>query len=184
MDDYLFDLYQGISGDIKSVREEIVALKKEQKITNAFLRLLVKKSIGEYYLPENPEQLVNKSFSLIYDSFSDVKLFVEMIASKTGNKVIIPEGDREGDLGAALSSATEGDYILINNDSIISSDRFGELLLQAFWHKKLYITLGAGPTAREVGLDIPNLRFVIYSDVEALLSLDIITAFPIVNKNK
>lgn len=167
------------------MNDELVnKLIKEQRITNSMLRLLIKQNVQKYYLPNNLEKLINHSFSLVHDDFAKVKLFVETLAAKTGNKVIVLKSSEKPHVAADISSAVEGDYILVNNDNIISSDELIDVLLQAFKHKEIRFTVGKGASATNVTLDVYNLNYVIYSDVEALIPAEILAAFPIANPNK
>ena len=184
MNDFLYDLYKGISEKIKDVHKEISSLIQEQRITNSLLRAMIKDNTHKYSLPEQPEQLIARSFSLVHDDFSAVRLFVESIASLTGNKVIIPESNEKGNIVALLSNAQAGDYLLINNYFIISSDNLANILLQSFKNKRVDLTVGIGPSATNVTIDINRLNYVIYSDIEALIPPEIINVFPVVNTNK
>ena len=178
------DNFDDMIAEISSIKDSISNLLKEQRITNVLLHSLVVSRSQKYILPNNLRRNSQQSFTVVHDHYDAVLNMVLDIARRDSKKFCDFDGDSEGDLYALITSLEDGAYIVINNEKLITSPEIKRIIIDTYKNRKISITIGNGPGAREVKLDTPRINFVVFSDVVELVSPDIIEIFPVVNDIK
>lgn len=178
------DNFDDMIAEISSIKDSIYDLLKEQRITNALLHSLVVSRSQKYIFPNDLRRNSQQSFTIVHDNYDSVVNMVSDIARRDSKKFCDFDGNSEGDLYALITSLEDGAYIVINNEKLITSPEIKRIVIDTYENRKISITIGKGPGAREVKLDTPRINFVIFSDIVELVSPDIIETFPVVNETK
>lgn len=167
---------------LEEVNEKLNTLVQESLYTNALLKaILHANNAVAHTLPENYDDLVDKNFIIIYDTFEPVLDFSKMIAVTKNSNLVTVQNEPTHDFMFALTGCNDNDYILIPNTVLIKNPEIEEQIINVFDTGSIELPLGKGPSARRITIDIPKLYFIIYTDSEELLSSRIRKKFFVAN---
>lgn len=171
-----------VTKDISSIKSMLEELSREQRLTNALLRAMIKDNDASFDLPQDHRICTDKSFSVIYPDYLQVKEWLTEIALRDRKKVKEFNGESLSFLETAITSLNQGDYLLVRNDDLIRLPSSIEVILTAYDKGTIEIVIGKGEQALKMDSDIPRVNYVIWSDIEQLIPIKISDAFPIVNR--
>lgn len=178
MDEYNFD----IEKELSSIRENLNDLVKEQRITNALLRIIVTKQNA--ILPESFWPYAGRSFSVIYHDYSKVADLVFELAKKDGKRFAEFDGESLSALSQAICALKNDDYLLIKNDDLLKLPGSEDLICKAHMDNKIAIIIGKGNKAKEIILDTPDLNYIVFSNIRELIPLKLLELFPTINADE
>jgi hypothetical protein len=175
MNELNFDVERNIS----SINENLEDLVREQRLTNALLRVMIGKE--PTMLPKTLWPFAGKSFSIIYRDYSKVLDLVAELAKKDGKRFAEYDGESLGSLGQAICGLNNDDYLLIRNDDLIKLPGSEDLIIKAYKDNKITIFIGKGEQARKIDLDAPYINYIFVSDIKETISGNLLELFPVIN---
>ena len=169
MDDFDYDVLGNISDKLSHISEILEKLLAEQQKANlAFENVGEEISFKQEFVCRNLNEFdrtyLNDNTTLFLGfGKKDVKELVNQFASSVGSDVkYVPSITEPGEFVSAITSCKENDFMLFNCGGITKSQELLNVITDVIADGQITITIGKGPGARVVTLDIPKVNYVFF----------------------
>lgn len=175
------DDFDALYEQLKELNNNVVELKNEQRLTNIFLKEILKNRLNHSCSDNAPALRIDDSYVIIHPSYDNIFSDILKCSQRSSKTLQVLESDRPGDLAAVITGLKDGDVLLINNNLLLKNPQLQDLIIDADEKQTLSFEIGKGPGARSISLDLPKIIFIIFSDFAELIPERILKSFPIIN---
>lgn len=181
LDEEFYDpVVEELQGILKSI-EELKELVSQQISIESANNFLLRKILESQFKNNLKQETINidsgkylKGNLLIINSSKDEGLRVaEMISSNLGGKLTESNAQSERELASLISGLSDGDILFVDITTPTFNNKMRTIITDCVKNKCMNILLGKGTTARNVCLDIAEIKFIIYTYMEDYLPNDL-----------
>lgn len=177
---YDFEIFDSMYGELQNISKKMDEIKellnqqiKVENVNNILLRMLLTGEKIEYSSPNLFENVQkdyrDKNTLIINPSKKESIKFARMITSNISNNFFISTAKSESEFATELMGAIDGTYIFVDISDSGFNEKMGQMLYDCVKNRYIKVNIGKGEFAREVQLDIPEIKFIVYTYMEELL---------------
>lgn len=168
---------QVISKSLEELKDLISQQISIESANNFLLKKIYEKQNEEHNNYEkyniNPEKYSQGDLLIKHFSKNEGIRVAEIITSGIGAKLIKCDARSEIELASLISGLSDGDILFVDIASPVFNDKMRIIIYECVSAKCMNVLLGKGSTARNICLDIPDIRFIIYTYVDDYLPNDL-----------
>ena len=169
-----FDMFDEIRSGVLKTAEYLKEITEINRRNNVLLMRCIQQSVAYCDLPERIDDISGNGLIIVAPREENaIDLIKEMISNKGHNIRLISKDypvHSVSEIAAAINSLKDGDYLFLNYDNCFSFDGIDELIIDAVKFRIIRVNIGRGTSKKRIDLDVPSIKFIIYTSIPQLLS--------------
>lgn len=168
----MLDEIRACASKTVSYLEDLLAVSKQNQIL--YMRM-IQQSVRYCELPEKLDCIPGNGLIIIAPCEENALKLIKEMTSEYGHRLHLVDqrnlANAQSEFAGTLNGAKDGDYVFLNYDKYFGLDGIDEQITDAVKNRKLNVSIGHGKNKKNISLDIPPVKLIIYTSIPQLLPM-------------
>ena len=172
-----YEMFEEIRSGVLRTAEYLKELTEINRRNNVLFMRCIQQSVDYCDLPERINDISGNGLIIVAPREENAIDLIKGVISNKDHDIRLISKDEPvhsvSEIAAAINGLREGDYLFLNYDNCIGFDGIDELIIEVVKHGIMRLNIGKGTNKKRIDLDVPSIKFIIYTSIPQLLSTDL-----------
>ena len=172
-----YEMFEEIRSGVLRTAEYLKEITDINRRNNILYMRCIQQSVAYDNLPESIDDISGNGLIIVASREENaISLIKKVISNKDHNIRMISKDEpvhSVSEIAVAINGLKEGDYLFLNYDNCFGVDGIDELIIDAVKFGIIRMNIGKGTSKKTIDLDVPSIKFIIYTSIPQLLSIDL-----------